>query len=115
MWNKKTIAIFMLVFCVASYAQSGTYTGRILKIEFGPIYGDIVHLDMEGDTDTACASNAAGFDFSFDATTEIGKLMFSTLLAAQRASSVVSISGYGTCTVNTWSGNTEDVRWIQSQ
>lgn len=84
-------------------------TGLVTKMEYGPVYRGLVFVDIEGETNTECATNRNGFDYAFDASTEAGKLVFSSLLAAQRSGVEVTLSGEGTCTLNT---TIEDLRWM---
>lgn len=103
-----------LSFLFSSSVLAAAHEGHVVKMEFGPVYGDVITVDMSFDNPTACASNV-NFDYSFDSGTEVGKKMYAALLAAQRSNSVITISGTGVCTVNTLGRNTEDIRWIQTK
>lgn len=91
---------------------AASFEGTVIKMEFGPTYGDIIHVDMSFDNTTSCASNYNGYDYSFDGGTEVGKKMYATFLAAQLSKSIIKISGMNICTLHS---NTEDIRWIQSK
>jgi len=60
-------------FLFSSVALAATHEGTVIKMEFGPVYGNVIRVDMNFDNLTSCASNTAGFDYSFDAGTEVGK------------------------------------------
>lgn len=109
---RESIKLILILLVVGIPAAA--MTGKVVKMEFGPNYGTIVHIDIEGSSTTQCANNPYGFDFSFDAGTESGKIVFSALLAAQSRNVAVTVSGTGFCTVNSWGGNTEDLRFIQT-
>ena len=104
----RLLILFIFSPVVFAVPQEGT----VIKMEFGPTYGDIVHVDMSFDNTTSCANNSNGYDYSFDASTEVGKKIFSTLLAAQRSNSNINMSGMGVCTIHS---NTEDIRWMQAK
>jgi hypothetical protein len=93
---------------------AGNYYGKILRMEFGPAYGDIVHiwLPKAPDNKAECSTNLNGYYFSFDSSTKIGEKLFSTLLAAQRSDTSVFLVGTGACT--TLNKTIEDLSWIQS-
>ncbi|MGR2667726.1 hypothetical protein [Vibrio campbellii] len=104
------LAVLVMVIPLDSRAEVST--GLVTKMEYGPVYRGLVFVDIEGETNTECATNRNGFDYAFDASTEAGKLVFSSLLAAQRSGVEVTLSGEGTCTLNT---TIEDLRWMQSK
>ncbi|EGR2271827.1 hypothetical protein D1216_09100 [Vibrio parahaemolyticus] len=111
----KTRAYFLLavlVMVIPLDSRAEVSTGLVTKMEYGPVYRGLVFVDIEGETNTECATNRNGFDYAFDASTEAGKLVFSSLLAAQRSGVEVTLSGEGTCTLNT---TIEDLRWMQSK
>lgn len=108
---KIALNVFVCGLLMIAFFSNASGTGKVLKLEFGPAYGNIVHVNMDYDNPTECSTNGAGFDYSFDSSTEVGKKMFSALLAAQKAKTSIQISGTGHCTVNT---NTEDIRWMQT-
>ncbi|WP_044735195.1 hypothetical protein [Shewanella algae] len=111
---KIKFAFAILSIFVSTTMNAAVHRGQVEKLEYGPYYGSIVHVALSGDTSTPCATNQNGFDYSFDVSSDIGMMMFSSLLAAQRSGVEVSISGTGECTVNVTLKNTEDIRWIQS-
>ena len=106
--------IFTLSIVLSTLTYSAVYEGTVTKIELGPTYGNIVHIGMSFDNPTSCASNTAGYDYSFDSEGFAGKNMYAALLAAQRSNSIIKVSGTGECTINTWGLNTENINWIQS-
>lgn len=102
--------VFIILFFIAFSVHPLPITGSIVKIEYGPIHGDIVYIDIEGSSDADCANNPHGYDYAFDTSTNIGKLMFSSLLAAKHSGTQIKVSGTGTCNL---SEGVEDIRWIQ--
>jgi len=108
----KILILLTLLLSLPTFA--GNYYGKIVRMEFGPAYGDIVHvwLPKPSDNKPECAVNANGYYFSFDSSTKIGEKIFSTLLAAQRSNTSVFLVGTGTCSY--WRKETEDLSWIQS-
>lgn len=104
------IVFFIGLLITSNSIFAATQIAKVKRMEFGPMYGDTIYVDMDFDNDTACATNQ-NYDYAFDSSTAIGAKVFSVLLAAQRSSSSVQISGTGTCTIN---AEVEDIRWIQS-
>lgn len=101
--------------CLSSfYSQAAVFDGKLIALEIGPLYGDIVYINVEG-TPTgrpSCATNQGGYDYAFDSSTKVGEKMFSVLLAAQRSNTNIKISGSGDCAVGS---NVESIRWVQSK
>jgi hypothetical protein len=105
--------IVALALTIPMQVLAGYYVGKIQRMEFGPLYGDIVYvaLPQTSVNKPDCVTNPHSYYFAFDSGTKIGEKIFSTLLAAQRSGASVSISGSDTCTL---SAGVEDIRWIQS-
>ncbi|WP_086930497.1 hypothetical protein [Agarilytica rhodophyticola] len=99
----------IVVFFMYGYVHADV-TSEIVKIEFGPQHGNIIFVDTVNDNQTTCSNNGAGFDYSFDSSTNIGGKLYSALLAAQRSSEAITIHGSGTCS----HASTEDIAWIRS-
>lgn len=43
-----TIAILLLTFSVPSLSAPGLQTGKVVKLELGPTYGNVIYVDIEG-------------------------------------------------------------------
>ncbi|HDM8225998.1 TPA: hypothetical protein P0E37_000433 [Vibrio campbellii] len=102
--------LVVLVMVIPLDPRAEISTGLVTKMEYDLVYRGLAFVDIEGETNTECATNRNGFDYAFDASTEAGKLVFSSLLAAQRSGVEVMLPGEGTCTLNT---TIEDLRWMQ--
>lgn len=105
-------AAFFLLLSLPTFA--GNYYGKIVRMEFGPAYGDIVHiwLPTPPENKPACSTNVNGYYFSFDSSTKIGEKLFSALLAVQRSGTSVFLVGTGSCTL--LNKQIEDLSWMQS-
>jgi len=93
-------------------ALSGSFSGAINKVEFGPAYINKAFVDVVGSQDSrpACATDGSGYDFGFDMTTVAGKAIYTALLTAIATGKDITISGYNTCTVL---GGVEDIKFVQ--
>lgn len=105
----KPLAVLFGILLAASAAASSH--GKVEKLEFGPLYGSTVYVDITGKAGAACATNQAGYDYHFDAALPAGQIMYAALLASQRAGADIFISGTGSCDAGS---QTEGIRWMQT-
>ncbi|ENM5768792.1 hypothetical protein V4V48_000423 [Vibrio mimicus] len=109
-----SIAILLLTFSFPSLSAPGLQTGKVVKLEFGPTYGNVIYVDIEGSRANRpnCVVNGAGYDYAFDSESAVGGKIFSALLAAQRAGAEVIIAGGDQCFPT---GGVETLLWMQSR
>lgn len=97
--KKCLMTAVLLIGCGAAQA-SYDYTGTIKMVYTGPGYSGKVFIQVEsapGGT-VSCDTNTT-FDFGFDGTTAIGKVMLSAVLTAYSLGSTIRLTSYDTCTV----------------
>jgi hypothetical protein len=87
--------------------------GRINQLQTGPaLNGDVV-IVLAAMTTTSGSPPACSTQdnrFRFEATSEEGKLTYSTALAAYMGERRITVVGCGECTLR---NNTEDLRWLR--
>lgn len=98
-------AVFYLISPVSHAGDS--HSGKVEKM-WVRTSTTLVRVNIEGVQNNApsCHTNTL-YDYSFDASTEQGKLIYATLLAAQKANTEITVKGFGTCT-----NSIEDLDWI---
>ncbi|MGF1890849.1 hypothetical protein L4D18_05055 [Vibrio campbellii] len=53
-----------LVMVIPLDSRAEVSTGLVTKMEYGPVYRGLVFVDIEGETNTECATNRNGFDYA---------------------------------------------------
>lgn len=104
--------LMFISLCLAVTTSYASYIGKgtVDEIQYGPVYKNLVYINIDGQQNNKpyCSVNKS-FNYVVDVSTDIGKTVFSGLLAAYASQSEVAISGYGNCGL---SSEVESLRWF---
>ncbi len=100
---------------VTSNSYSSEYTGKINRILSGPVYANLIIIDVVGTpvNVNGCQTNA-NYDFAFDGSTAEGKMYFSMILTAYSANLDINFQGSTTTLCTLFSG-IENLHHVQLQ
>jgi hypothetical protein len=96
---------FICIFTVNVYA--GTTDGKVGSV-FVHAFNDVFAFGMVS-TNPVFASCAASKRYAVSTSTQQGKNLLSTILAAKAAGQTIQVVGKGTCTAN---GDSEDINYV---
>lgn len=118
---KRNITSLLFVFIASAFTQNAVasvVTGHVRAIysDLNVGSGNVVFLQMAvSPANAACADNP-NVDYAFDASTQAGKILYATILAAYVSQEEVVIGGTDLCTLSAAFGvNAENLRWVRAQ
>lgn len=105
----------IVLFSVSQFGLASTVTStKIKSILAGEVYGNRVFLEVTvkpADSDKPSCQTNTDYNYSFDPSTEVGKVTMAMVLTAYASQKDVYLNGYGLCTT----AQVEDLRqiWIK--
>lgn len=112
---KLRILLCLVTFFGLAIAHAGGLKeGRITSVQVAVSIPDKAFIKVEGSYLTAepsCSVEGTQFDYVLDISTGTGKALYSMALAAQASGTLVTLEGFGTCTLR---AGYEDLNYIHA-
>ncbi len=109
-WMKQVLALCVLTLPAAAFA-AGSSSGTV-TLEVTATYGDVVLVKTSGaKSGNPCGNGLGGWYFLLPKTSAFYDDLFTLLVSAHQAGSSVTVTGTGTCSINSNIETIAAVEW----